>query len=124
MEASVQPSTCLNRSYPRPCDASDPIASEIAAEEAPFALVCSWRGCERGDASAPVVVDRTAVRIEYLIKAVTGPVEQVVMAGVVGIEPDNLPRLNGGGIRRGWARVIGVEEQRIDGARREREETN
>jgi hypothetical protein len=39
------------------------------------------------DASASVVVDCPAVRIEYLVEAVTGPVEQVMMTGVVGVDP-------------------------------------
>ena len=67
-------------------DVSDAIAGEIADEEAAFALVRRWRGRKRGDAFAPVVIDRTTVGIEYLIKAVAGPIKQVVMAGVVGVD--------------------------------------
>ena len=67
-------------------DIGDPIAGEIADEEASFTAVRGRRGHECGDASAPVVIDRTAIRVEDLVETITGPIEQVMMAGVVGID--------------------------------------
>jgi hypothetical protein len=68
-------------------DIRNAVPGEIANEKVSFTLVRSWRGCECGDASASVVVDRTAVSIEYLIETVTGPIEHVVMASIVGVDP-------------------------------------
>ena len=66
-------------------DVGDAIPGEITDEEASFAPVRGrWRR-KRGDAPTLAVIDRTAASIEYLIKAVTVPIEQVVMAGVVGV---------------------------------------
>ena len=39
------------------------------------------------------------------------------LTAVVGIEGDNLPRLNGGDTRWGRARIVGIEEQGFGGAR-------
>ena len=67
-------------------DVANTIPAEIANEEAAFAPVLGWWGRQRGDTSTLVVIDRAAVSIEHLIKAITVPVEQVVMAGVVGVD--------------------------------------
>ena len=64
----------------------DAVPAEIADEEASFAPVLGWWGRQRGDASTLAIIDRAAVSIEYLIKPITVPVEQVVMAGVVGVD--------------------------------------
>ena len=67
-------------------DVGDAIPGEIADEDASSAPVCRRWGRERGDAPTLVVIDRAAVSIENLIEAVTGPIEQVMMAGVIGVD--------------------------------------
>ena len=67
-------------------DVGDAVPGEIANEEASFGPVRSRWCRKRGDASPLVVIDRTAVSIEYLIETVAVPIEQVVMAGVVGVD--------------------------------------
>jgi len=57
-------------------DVGNAIPGEITNEEASLARVCGRWGQEGGDASALVVLDRTAGSIEYLIEAVTGPISR------------------------------------------------
>ncbi len=67
-------------------DISDPVAREIADQQASLGLIRGRWGHECGEAPPLVVIDRTTIRIEDLIETVTGPIEQVVVAGVIGVD--------------------------------------